>query len=139
MNGDNKERLNIRKEVVTVNTNVKKVVAKKHDNPPINTDANNTLKSINSHMEENQTNHKFKVDYKSMFTYILLIIIVGIGVFLVLNFFDKYNDGYYKKTTAPTTTRGLATTTTTTMGVQYETTTAAPTQATHTVFDKNRR
>lgn len=139
MNGDNKEKLNIRKEVVTVNTNVKKVVAKKHDTTPINTDANNTLKSINSHMEENQTSHKFRVDYKSMFTYILLIIIVGIGIFLVLNFFDKYNDGYYKKTTAPTTTRGLATTTTTTMGIQYETTTAAPTQATHTVFDKNRR
>ncbi|MCX4249220.1 MAG: hypothetical protein OSJ65_05605 [Bacilli bacterium] len=139
MNGDSKEKLNIRKEVVTVNTNVKKVVAKKKDVAYVEERQNSGIKSINSHMEENQASTKFRVDYKSVFTYILLIVIVGIGIFLVLNFFDKYNDGAYKRTTASTTTRGLATTTTTTQRVYYETTTAAPTQATHTVFDKNRR
>ena len=51
-------------------------------------------------MEENLTNTKVKVDYKNLAMYIILIIIVGACIFLVLNFFDKYNDGYYKKTTS---------------------------------------
>ena len=134
------EKLNVGKEVVTVNTNVKKVVAKKKEevnNLEIKEDS--ISKSVNAHMEENLTNTKVKVDYKNLAMYIILIIIVGACIFLVLNFFDKYNDGYYKKTTVPTTTRGIITTKPTTQEVYYNTTTKAPTQATHTVFDKNRR
>ena len=100
---------------------------------------NSISKSVNAHMEENLTNTKVYVDYKNLAMYIILIIIIGAGIFLVLNFFDKYHDGYYKKTTVPTTTRGIITTKPTTQEVYYNTTTKAPTQATHTVFDKNRR
>lgn len=140
MEKDKKEKLNIGKDVVTINTNVKKVVAKKKEAvPTVTDDAKNLSKSITSHMEENMENTKVKVDYKSIFTYIILILIVGGCILLIVNFFDKYNDGKIKRTTAPTTTRGLQTTTTTTKSVYYQTTTATPTQATHTVFDKNRR
>lgn len=135
-----KEKLNIGKDAVTVNTNVKKVVAKKkEETPKVSEDAKSLSKSIESHMADNIENTNVKFDYKSMFTYILLILIVGGCILLIINFFDKYNDGELKKTTAPTTTRALHTTSSTTKTVNYQTTTAAPTQATHTVFDKNRR
>lgn len=137
---DKKEKLNIGNDVVTVNTNVKKVVAKKkNDSPQVSDEAKSLSKSIDSHMEENMETTKVKFDYKGMITYIILILIVGGAILLMLHFFDKYNDGEIKKTTAPTTTRGLQTTVTTTKSIQYQTTTSAKTAATHTVFDKNRR
>ncbi len=139
MDKDKKEKLNIGKEVVTINTNVKRVVAKKLDEPKITEDAKELSKSIDSHMQENTQTTKVQIDYKTMFSYILLVLIVGGCVLLIFHFFDKYNDGELKKTTVPTTTKGLQTTTTTTRSIKYETTSVPPTQATHTVFDKNRR
>lgn len=142
-----KEKLNVGKEVVTVNTNVKRVVAKKKETEApkevkkveVSEEAKNLSKSLSEHLEENINNTKAKRDYKSLATGIIFIIIIGICILLLFDFFDKYNDGKLTKTTAPTTTRGLVTTTTTTKEIHYDTTTRPQTKATHTIFDKNRR
>ncbi|MCH5167222.1 MAG: hypothetical protein J1F35_04940 [Erysipelotrichales bacterium] len=120
-------------EVVAVNTTEKKVVTTQN----INKKTPGTEKTMEQHMEENLKKTKVVVDWKTLFTYILLIAIVAGAVLLIFHLYDKYSEGNNANTTKATT-RGLYTTTATTKEVHYETTTAMPTEVTHTVFDRNR-
>lgn len=139
MDKEKKEKLNISSEVVTVNTNVKRVVAKKKETNEVSKEALGVLDSIDAHMEDNANNTKVRFDYKTLITYILLILIVGGCILLILNFYDNYKDDLAKKNETSTTSTNFSKQTTTTRSIYYQTTTTVPTQATHTVFDKNRR
>ncbi len=120
-----------KKEVVKVS--VKKVVnTTKDKNEEVD-----SQKTMEEHMTENKKNTKIAIDWKNLFTYFLLFILLGTTTYFVVRFIDKYNaDVESKKTT--TTMPTFTTTTRTKPSVSYELTTEKPTKATHTVFDKNR-
>lgn len=119
-------------EKKVVNTTVKKVVV---TNKPRVADSR-LEKTMEEHMQENKKSTKIAIDWKNLFIYIVMIAVVIGLVLLLLKFCEKY-EREVENTTKPTT-KGLYTTTTSSREVNYETTTRAQTQATHTVFDPNR-
>lgn len=128
---NNKEKLKVDREVVTMNTGVIKVVK-----TPTKT-STQAEKTLEEHLTDNKKNTKVTIDWKNVSFYILIIGCVTILVLSLVHFYDKYNEEYEKKRTTTTTMAPIKTTTTTTK-IKYQTTTTAPTQATHTVFDKKK-
>jgi len=127
------------KKVVKVNTGKKVINTEKKDNK-MNLPENDhkVEKSMEEHMAQNKKNTKYSVDYQNLAIYAIMILIVCACGFLLFRFFEKYNNGELTRTTVPTTIKTQTTTTTTTETIIFETTTSVQTQATHTVFDKNR-
>lgn len=121
---------------VVVNTNIQKQVVTNTKQVNEST-ASDLEKTMESHMQENKKNTKISIDWKNVFTYFLMFLIVAGCVLLVFHFIDKYNDGEIKKTTVPSTTQRIIDPTTTTTTLRYVTTTTT-TQEVHTVFDRNR-
>ncbi len=120
-----------KKEIVKVN--VKKVVnTTKDKNEEVD-----SQKTMEEHMTENKKNTKIAIDWKNLFTYFLLFVLLGATTYFVVRFIDKYNAEVESKKTI-TTMPTFTTTTRTKPSVSYELTTEKPTKATHTVFDKNR-
>lgn len=135
------ENNNEKKEVVTVNTTEKKVITTGNNPEEKKTDTTDTNldeKTIEEHMEENVKNTKVVIDWKTLFTYVLLLAIVVVGVIVIFHLYDKYHNGEIIPTTVPTTTKGLYTTTTSTSKVEFKAPSTTTTQEIRTVFDKNK-
>lgn len=92
-------------------------------------------KTMEEHMRDNKKNTKIVIDWNTVFIYVIMLAIVITLAVLLLKFCEKYDQEEKKTTTTSTTS---VTTTTTSQEVIYNTTTRAQTQATHTVFDRDR-
>lgn len=121
------------KKVVTVSTKKEVVVQK----PKV--EDFDVSKSLDEHMKENQENVKTRLDYKTIFTYVIMVIIVVAGVLLLVHFCEKSIDSLNKNTTTQNFNyQFISTTTTTNNSVEYVRPSTVPTAATHTVFVGNK-
>lgn len=121
------------KKVVTVSTKKEVVVQK----PKV--EDFDVSKSLEEHMKENQENVKTRLDYKTIFTYVIMVIIVVAGVLLLVHFCEKSIDSLNKNTTTQNFNyQFISTTTTTNNSVEYVRPSTVPTAATHTVFVGNK-
>lgn len=120
------------KKVVTVSTKREVVVQK----PKV--EDFDVSKSLEDHMKENQENVKTRLDYKTIITYIIMIIIIVAGVLLLVHFCEESIDSLNKNTTTTSLNyQFISTTTKTNNSVEYVRPSTVPTAATHTVFVGN--
>ena len=95
-------------------------------------DENNISKDVESHLKENRSSYKKKIDFKSLFTYIAMVLItIGCIVFIYF-FLDQNGINIFKKEeVTTTTTEGIKTiaTTSSTTGEANTLTTKDPNQS----------
>lgn len=125
MNDDNKK-------VVNVSTKKRVVVQK----PKV--EDFDVSKSLEEHMKENQENVKTRLDYKTIFTYIIMVIIVVACVLLLVHFCEDSINNLNKNTTTNLNYQLISTTTKANNSVEYVRPSTVPTAATHTVFVGNK-
>lgn len=121
------------KKVVNVSTKKEVVVQK----PKV--EDFDVSKSIEEHMKENQENIKTKIDYKTIFTYVIMVIIVLACVLLLVHFCEDSISSLNKNTTTTNLNYQLIPPTTKkNNSVEYVRPSTIPTAATHTVFVGNK-
>lgn len=121
------------KKVVKVSTEKKKVVVRpKEENFEVDQEH-----SLDVYLSQNNDNVKISLDWKNIGIVVVCIIVLICSSFLIISYLDNYEEKS-KNTTTTKNPYEVITTESTTEAVIYETTTRVQTQATHTVFDRNR-